>query len=67
MQATAVTLAKSNSKDDSTTAPHSRNASNSRNESNNRSAYTLATPVNAGTLGTLVKVLNPASACRKAI
>ncbi len=61
-QAAAVTIAISNSKDDSNTmtAHNTRNASNSRNESNSRTANTVGTPIRAGMLA---KVMKPATAC----
>jgi hypothetical protein len=59
MQATAVTPAISNSKDDS----KSMTAHNSRNESNNRTANTVWTQAKAGMYE---YVLKPATACREA-
>jgi hypothetical protein len=52
-QATTVTLATGNSKDDSMTGRNRRNASNGKNECNKRSANTGWTPAKAGTLATV--------------
>ncbi len=56
-QASTVTPATSNSKDDSTImiAHNSRNANNSRNESNNRIAKTIWTPAKAAMLAKVVR------------
>jgi hypothetical protein len=64
-QATALTPATSNSKDDSNimTAHNSRNQSRNRNESKNKTANTVGTP---GKAWTLAKVVKPATACREA-